>query len=197
MPCTDDLVDFDAYLQGRITRARAELIEALAEHRLTLREARVHRVLIPMIGVYTPGWQALPAWSWEFVELVTNEGPVGVGEWSVGLDPLARDALARLRQAPETDLLSPEFEVPLGMAWWDLVGKVLDKPLHLLWAQIFEIGFASPTRVPLAAYSWPRFSDRDGNGAVTFQTWPEFAATQVAEGFGTLKLSMTSYEPDD
>ena len=197
MPCTDDLVDFDAYLQGRVTRARMELIEALGQHRLTLREARVHRVLIPMIGVYTPGWQALPAWSWDFVELVTNEGPVGVGEWSVGLDPLARGALARLRQAPETDLLSAEFEVALGMAWWDLVGKVLDRPLHSLWAEMFEVGFEVPTRVPLAAYSWPRFPGLDGSDAVTFETWPEFALTQVAEGFGTLKLSMTSYEPDD
>lgn len=197
MRCTDDLVDFDAHLRQRSAHARAKLAGALAQHRLTLREVRVHRVLIPMIGVYTPGWQALPAWSWEFVELVTNEGPVGVGEWSVMLDQPARDAIARLREAPETNLLSAELEVPLGMAWWDLVGKALGKPLHMLWAEIFDVGFDPPTTVPLAAYSWPRFPDRNGNGSVTFETWPEFAAAQVAEGFGTLKISMTSYEPDD
>jgi len=197
MPPTKDLVDFDAYLRERSAQARAKLADALAPTRLTLREARVHRVLIPMVGIYTPGWQALPAWSWEFVELVTNEGPVGVGEWSVMLDDAARNAIARVREEPDKNLLSAELEVPLGMAWWDLVGKTLGKPLHRLWAEIFEVGFEPPTRVPLAAYSWPRFPDARGEGAVTFETWPAFAATQVAEGFRTLKLSMTSYEPDD
>lgn len=197
MPCVDDLVEFDAHLRHRSAGARAKLVDALAQHRLTLREARVRKVLIPMLGVYTPGWQALPAWSWEFVELVTNEGPVGVGEWSIMLDQPARDAIARLRAEPEGNLLSTALELPLGMAWWDLVGQVLGKPLHLLWAEIFDVGFDPPTSVPLAAYSWPRFPDREGNHAVTFETWPEFAATQVADGFGTLKISMTSYEPDD
>src|SRR3954469_1529830 len=82
----DDLRDFDAHLRGRSKEVRARLREALSGHRLTLREARVHHVLMPMVGLYTPGWQALPAWSWGFVELVTNEGPVGTGEWSVAVD---------------------------------------------------------------------------------------------------------------
>ena len=51
--------------------------------------------------------------------------------------------------------------------------------------------------MPLAAYSWQRFPDAEGRDAVTFESWPHFAAQQVAEGFSTLKLSMTSYEPDD
>ena len=51
--------------------------------------------------------------------------------------------------------------------------------------------------MPLAAYSWQRFPDAEGRDAVTFESWPQFAAQQVAEGFTTLKLSMTSYEPDD
>src|SRR4029077_11460551 len=95
------------------------------------------------------------------------------------------------------NLLAPELEVPLGIAWWDLVGKVLDRPLHILWSELFDVGFYPPTRVPLAACSWPRFPDQEGNGSVTFDTWPEFAAAQAKEGFGTLKLSMTSYEPDE
>ena len=83
------------------------------------------------------------------------------------------------------------------MAWWDLVGQTLGKPLHELWAELFEVGFSPPVRVPLAAYSWQRFPDAEGRDAVTFESWPQFAAQQVAEGFTTLKLSMTSYEPDD
>ena len=70
----DDLRDFDTHLRARSQEVRARLREALAGHRLTLREARVHDVLMPMVGLYTPGWQALPAWSWGFVELVTSEG---------------------------------------------------------------------------------------------------------------------------
>ena len=127
-------------------------------HRLTLREARVHHVLIPMVGLYTPGWQALPAWSWGFVELVTNEGPVGTGEWSVAIDPPAHAALERLRETPAANLLDDESEIPLFMAWWDLVGQVLGKPLHELWADLFDVGFAPPIaraarRVLVAALS--------------------------------------------
>jgi L-alanine-DL-glutamate epimerase-like enolase superfamily enzyme len=193
----DDLRDFDAHLRERSAGVRDRLGTELGAHRLTLREARVHRVLIPMIGLYTPGWQALPAWAWDFVELITDEGPIGTGEWSVALDDDARRALTRLRNDPGQNLLDDSFEVPLGMAWWDLVGQVLGKPLHVLWADLFDVGFTPPDRVPLAAYSWQRFSDAAGRDAVTFTSWPAFAASQVAEGFGTLKLSMTSYEPDD
>jgi len=86
-----------------------------------------------MVGLYTPGWQALPAWSWGFVELVTNEGPVGTGEWSVAVDEPARAAIGRLRATPSANLLDDEWEIPLFMAWWDLVGQTLGKPLHQLW----------------------------------------------------------------
>ncbi|MDP9256791.1 MAG: mandelate racemase/muconate lactonizing enzyme family protein [Actinomycetota bacterium] len=193
----DDLRDFDAHLRTRSGEARARLRELLSGHRLTLREARVHNVLMPMVGLYTPGWQALPAWSWGFVELVTNEGPVGTGEWSVAVDQPAHESIERLRAAPSANLLDDEWEIPLFMAWWDLVGQTLQKPLHQLWAELFDVGFAPPSRVPLAAYSWQRFPDAEGRDAVTFESWPQFAAQQVAEGFSTLKLSMTSYEPDD
>ena len=193
----DDLRDFDVHLRVRSTQARERLRELLSGHRLTLREARVHHTLMPMVGLYTPGWQALPAWSWGFVELVTNEGPVGTGEWSVAVDEPAREAVERLRATPSANLLDDEWEIPLFMAWWDLVGQTLGKPLHELWAELFEVGFAPPSRVPLAAYSWQRFPDAEGRDAVTFESWPQFAAQQVAEGFSTLKLSMSSYEPDD
>ena len=193
----DDLRDFDTHLRARSQEVRARLREALAGHRLTLREARVHDVLMPMVGLYTPGWQALPAWSWGFVELVTSEGPVGTGEWSVAVDAPAHAAIERLRATPEANLLDDEWEIPLFMAWWDLVGQTLGKPLHQLWAELFDVGFEPPSLVPLAAYSWQRFPDAEGRDAVTFESWPQFAAQQVAEGFSTLKLSMTSYEPDD
>ncbi len=150
-----------------------------------------------MVGVYTPGWQALPACSWEFVELVTKDGFVGTGEWSVRLDDSAAAAIERLRGTPGKNLLDDDLEEPLFMAWWDLVGQTLGQPLHELWAELFDVGFEPPSQVPLAAYSWQRFADADGNDAVTFDNWPEFARSQVDEGFRTLKISMTSYEPED
>jgi glucarate dehydratase len=192
-----DVRDFDAHLKARSAAVRARLRDELAGRRLTLREARVHRVLVPTIGLYTPGFQALPAWSWELVELVTEEGPTGTGEWSVALDAGAREAIARLRATPGANLLDEALELPLGMLWWDLVGQALGEPLHHLLGRLFDVGFTPPDQVPLAAYSWQRFPDADGAGEVTFESWPAFAAAQVADGFRSLKLSMTSYEPDD
>jgi glucarate dehydratase len=192
-----DLRDFDSFLKGRSSEIRARLRDLLSGRRLTLAQARRHRVLLPMVGVYTPGWQALPACSWEFVELVTREGPVGTGEWSVQVEATAIEALQRLEATPGKNLLDEDLEIPLFMAWWDLVGQVLGQPLHRLWADLFEVGFEPPGEVPLAAYSWQRFADAEGRGAVTFDSWPTFAAQQCAEGYRTLKLSMTSYEPED
>jgi len=192
-----DLREFDGFLRGRCAQLRMKLRDLLAGRRLTLAEIRRHRVLLPMVGVYTPGWQALPACSWEFVELITREGLTGTGEWSVQLDPITIEALQRVKSSPDRNLLDEDPETPLFMAWWDLVGQVLNLPLHQLWAELFDVGFLPPSVVPLAAYSWQRFADAEGKDAVTFDNWPLFAAHQCAEGYQTLKLSMTSYEPED
>jgi L-alanine-DL-glutamate epimerase-like enolase superfamily enzyme len=193
----DDVRDFDGMLKRRIGLYRQKLRDWLAPHRMTLRDARIHRVLIPMRGVYTPGFQALPAVSWGFIELMTNEGLTGTGEWSVQLDPRARACVDRLRAEPGRNLLDAEFEEPLFMAWWDLVGQVLGKPLHRLWGELFEIGFTPPGAVPMAAYSWQRFPDRNGLGEVTFESWPEFCGARAREGFPAVKVSMSAYEPED
>ena len=130
MPAIGDLREFDVFLIRQCARFREKLRDQLAGKRLTLKEVRRHRVLLPMVGVYTPGWQALPACSWEFVELVTKEGPIGTGEWSIRLDRPAIDAIHRLESEPGKNLLDDDLEIPFFMAWWDLVGQVLGKPLH-------------------------------------------------------------------
>ncbi len=193
----DDVRDFDAMLKRRVASFREKLADRLAPHRLTLGEAIVHKVLIPMVGVYTPGWQALPAVSWAFVELKTKQGLVGTGEWSVDLDGRARRCVEDLRTQPGRNLLELEFEEPLFMAWWDLVGQVLGEPLHRLWAELFEADFQPRDRVPMAAYTWQRFADKDGKDAITYETWPEFAAQRASEGFPAVKVSMTAYQPED
>ena len=193
----DDVRDFEASLKQRLSRFKENLRDQLAPHHLTLAETRVHRVLIPMVGVYTPGWQALPAASWEFVELVTEQGLTATGEWPIDLDDDAESCIDRLRQEPGRNLLDLELEEPLFMAWWDLVGQVLEQPLHVLWAHLFERGFEPPQSVPMAAYTWMRFPDADGNNAVTYETWPEHAAERARTGFPAIKVSMTSYQPED
>lgn len=195
--CIDDVREFDAMLKRRIGSFRQKLADLLAPHRLTLAEAKVHKVLIPMVGVYTPGWQALPAVSWAFIELRTQQGLIGTGEWSVDLDSNARDCVARLQGQPGRNVLDAELEEPLFMAWWDLVGQVLDKPLHQLWAELFEVDFTPSDQVPMAAYTWQRFADREGNDAITYATWPEFAAERASQGFPAVKVSMTAYQPED
>jgi L-alanine-DL-glutamate epimerase-like enolase superfamily enzyme len=193
----DDIREYDALLKERCSLARQKLRDGLDATRLTLARARVSRVLIPMVGVYTPGLNALPACSWEFVELETKEGLVGTGEWPLQLAPEARRALGELDESPDKNLLDEGLEIPLFMAWWDLVAQVLGKPLHGLLAELFDIGFDPPDLVPLAAYSWNRFPDADGNGGVSFESWPAFARSLVDDGFGTVKVSMTAYEPAD
>jgi len=164
MMSLDDVRDFDAMLQRRIGLYREKFRDWLAPHRLTLAEARVRKVLIPMRGVYTPGWQALPAISWAFIELVTKEGLVATGEWPIDLDDSARTCLDQLSNSSGQNLLDPALEEPLYMAWWDLVGRVLGKPLHRLWADLFDRGFEPPPEVPMAAYTWQRFPDQNGDG---------------------------------
>src|SRR5436190_23120362 len=98
---TGDVRDFDAMLKRRIALYRQQPREWLAPHRLTIAEIRVHRVLIPMVGVYTPGCQALPAISWDLVEIVTKQGLTGTGECPIGLDESARNSIEQLSSAPE------------------------------------------------------------------------------------------------
>src|SRR6478672_2070767 len=111
-----DLKEFDQYLRQRSREVRSRLCDLLADRRLTLARANRHRVLLPMVGVYTPGWQALPACSWEFVELVTQEGLVGTGEWSVELEGATENALEQLKDTPTKNLLDNDLELPLFMA---------------------------------------------------------------------------------
>jgi len=193
----DDIREFDAMLNRRIAGFREKLREWLRPHRLTLAEAKLHKVLIPMVGVYTPGWQALPACSWGFVELVTNEGLIGTGEWSVDLPPETLAAITRLRGDAHHNLLDPQWETPLYMAWWDLVGKVLGKPLHVLWGELFERGAPPPDRVPMAAYTWQRFPDAKGRDEVTFESWPAHAKMRAEQGWPAIKLSLCAYQPED
>ena len=49
----------------------------------------------------------------------------------------------------------------------------------------------------MAAYTWQRFADRQGRDAITHETWPDFAAACAKTGFPSVKVSMTTYQPED
>lgn len=191
-----DIRDFDAMLLRRLKGFRSKFRDWLAPHTLTFAKARVHHVLMPMVGVYTPGWQALPACAWYFVEIETHEGLVGTGEWPTELPQETRETIDQLIASPGANVLDVRLEEPLFMAWWDLVGQVLGKPLHVLWAELFERGFTPPDQVPNAAYTWARFPDMHGHDEVTFDNWPEHAKMRADQGFPAIKISMAAYEPD-
>src|SRR5438552_13466800 len=101
----EDIRDFDAMLKRRIARYREKLRDWLSPHRATLKESRVYKVLIPMTGVYSVGWQCLPAVSWEYVELVTDDGMIATGEWPVNLGEDTRNCLEQLKTEPDRNLL--------------------------------------------------------------------------------------------
>ena len=172
--------DFDRFLRQRSRELRDHLRDLSGDRRLTLARVNRRKVLLPMVGVYTPGWQALPACSWEFVELVTREGLVGTGEWSVELEG-ATDDCARAAEATRPPRTCSTTISSCRCSWRGGISSAssLGKPLHQLWAELFEVGFEPPAAVPLAAYSWQRFPDAEGNDAVTFESWPSFAAAAV------------------
>ena len=95
------------------------------------------------------------------------------------------------------NLLDDEWEMPLFMAWWDLVGQTLGKPLHELWAELFDVGFAPPRGcrwppTPGSASRMPRATMRSRSRAGRSSR-----RSRSPRASRTLKLSMTSYEPDD
>ena len=58
-----------------------------------------------------------------------------------------RETIDQLIASPGANVLDVRLEEPLFMAWWDLVGQVLGKLLHFLWAELFERGFTPPDQV--------------------------------------------------
>ena len=60
----------------------------------------------------------------------------------------------------------------MGLAYWDLAGKIAGKPLYRYLRDVFELDTPVVSKIPIAAYTWCRFPDVNGEHEVTFGTYP-------------------------
>lgn len=148
------------------------------------------------------------------IELITDEGIVGLGETYggasmaqrieeskplfVGMDPFELATIAQrfevFRVTSEQMSRAAEMKyvgAGIEMACWDVVGKALGKPLYRLW------GGASDTFVPFVAYVFYRY-EKDGVGgeATPEEIVERYGALVARSGFQGIKLKGGVFDPE-
>ena len=84
----------------------------------------------------------------------------------------------------------------MGLAYWDLIGKIANRPLGQYLHECFALETPLAERVPMSAYTWYRFPDLNGENAVTFESYPSYVQEIIrTHGFQNIKLSMCDFEP--
>lgn len=149
------------------------------------------------------------------IELITDEGIVGLGEtyggaatvrrieesrpMFIGLDPFELQTFVQrmevFRVTSEQMARAAEMKyvgAGIEMAMWDIVGKALNKPLYRLW------GGASDTFVPFVAYVFYRY-EKNGIGG---ERTPADIVRRYGEmvekyGFTGLKFKGGVYSPEE
>jgi glucarate dehydratase len=149
------------------------------------------------------------------IQMYTDEGVVGIGETYggasiarrieemkplfIGLDPLEVQTLIKrfevfrvtseqMAAAAETKYVAAGLEI----ACWDIIGKVLNKPLYKLWGDIGR------REIPFVAYVFYRY-EKDGIGG---ETTPEDIVRRYGEmvdryGFEGIKLKSGVMPPEE
>ncbi len=183
---TEHIAAFDRQSVAAI-KARQAAIDAAglaAGHRI--RDVRTWRVLMPWTG--TKRWDG-SAETFTFAEFTTDQGLIAIAEGSPDDAGLRERVLGK-------NPFDPAIRADLGLAYWDFVGKLANKPLYRYLRDVFELDTPEATRVPIAAYTWARFPDIHGAHEVTFDSYPQHALALVREQcFRILKLSMCDFEP--
>ena len=182
-----ELAEFD-----RETVAQAKAVEQqiqaegfAAGH--IIRDVRVFRVLMPWVG--TKRWDG-SAEGFTFAEFETDKGLVGIAE---GANSDAEELKSKVLGKNPFD---PHIRADMGLAYWDLIGKIANRPLGQYLHELFALETPLTERVPMSAYTWYSFPDLNGENAVTFESYPAYVQGIIrTHGFHNIKLSMCDFEP--
>lgn len=182
--------EFDNALVAQIKEKQALIDEALRGVPARITDVRAHYILMPWQGTKHGTSHAV----FVVLEVHTDTGLVGLDERMAGALPQESVEALRARlvgRSPWDEAVRED----LGAAYWDLVGKAMDKPLHVYLSELFGEPDTQRKRIPFAAYTWARYPGIDGQGEVNPQNYPEFCRQLVAEGHRTIKLSCVDFEP--
>ena len=183
----DAIADFDRENVADIKARQAQINEDGCAAGLKITDVRAWRVLMPWRG--TKRWDG-SAEGFSFAEFETDQGLVGVAEGVSGEGDELRE------QVVGKNPFDPEIRGLLGLAYWDFAGKIAGKPLYRYLRDVFDLDTPVATKIPMAAYTWYRFPDVNGENEVTFDTYPQHVKSLMEdESFRIIKLSMCDFEP--
>jgi len=186
-----EVKEFDAKNVASIGEKQQQIDEEVRQINLKIADVKAYRVLMPWLGTKRDDASAE---SFTFLEFHTDKGLVGYKE-SGGI--LSEDGLKNLKEkVVGKSPFDSTIRRDIGTAYWDIVGKVMEKPLHEYLSSIFEQTPPYRKMVPVAAYTWQRFPDLNGQGEVNFANYHLYCQELIKEhGFKVIKLSVVDYEP--
>ena len=149
----EELLEFD---RENVTAAKA-VEERIQQEGLaaghTINDVRLYRVLMPWVG--TKRWDG-SAEGFTFAEFETDKGLIGIAEGANSdLDELRAKVLGK-------NPFDTSIRAEMGLAYWDLSGKIADRPLGRHLHELFALDTPLAARVPMSAYTWYRFPDITG-----------------------------------
>ena len=141
-----ELAEFDREIvaQAKAVEQRIQAESFAAGH--TIRDVRVFRVLMPWVG--TKRWNG-SAESFTFAEFETDKGLVCIAE---GANADAEELKGKVLGKNPFD---PSIRADMGLAYWDLIGKIADRPLGQYLHELFALDLDALRRWQPADISAP------------------------------------------
>lgn len=181
----DAIAAYDQQVVADIKERQGYINASNQAANLKITDVRTYRVLMPWRG--TKRWDG-SAEGFSFAAFETDQGLVGIAE-GVGGEELKEQVVGK-------NPFDPAIRGLLGLAYWDFSGKIAGKPLYRYLRDVFDLDTPEATRIPMAAYTWYRFPDINGENEVTFDTYPDHVKSLMEdESFRIIKLSMCDFEP--
>lgn len=186
-----EVKEFDAQLVSSIKEKQRQIDEEVRRFNLEITDVKAYSILMPWLGTKRDDASAQ---SFTFYEFHTDKGLVGLRENG---GALSEDSLKNLKdRVVGKSPFDESIRQDVGTAYWDIVGKVMEKPLHEYLSSVFEQPPPYRKMIPVAAYTWHRFPDLDGKGEVNFDNYHKHCQELIKEhGFKVIKLSVVDYEP--